>query len=366
MRKTIALAFKYKPEGTFGNADYRGFFVNENGSKISPFHEIPLWANETHKIANIVVEIPKGTQPKMEISKEESFNPIKQDVKNGKLRIVAIKYPFNYGAFPQTWENPATIDTHTKCKGDNDPVDAVELSPQPFPIGSVKQVKILGTFAMIDEGETDWKILCIDTQHEFASKLNDLNDIEKIFPGLLKTTFEFLRDYKIPDGKPANKFAFDDQPKDKELALSVIKQGNEEWTSYYIKLQKQQDPNRMEKLENICKELLENGIELGKSKTEAELSKRSVTTVESLKKLQTFLGSTAVYISQKSKEQEDNDGLVKDAVLIGHSIESLVDCLKEEIMQNKNNAEEIGQYRHQITENVKKIVSTPKTLKNFK
>lgn len=29
----------------------------------------------------MVVEIPKGTQPKMEISKEEKFNPIKQDVK---------------------------------------------------------------------------------------------------------------------------------------------------------------------------------------------------------------------------------------------------------------------------------------------
>ena len=73
--------FRYKPEGTFGSADYRGFFVNSQGQKISAFHEIPLWANETHKIANMVVEISKGTQAKMEINKEETYNPIKQDIK---------------------------------------------------------------------------------------------------------------------------------------------------------------------------------------------------------------------------------------------------------------------------------------------
>lgn len=43
----------------------------------------------------------------------------------------------------------------------------------------------------------------------------DLDDIEKVLPGKLKEVFEFLRDYKIPDGKPPNKFAYNDQPKDK-------------------------------------------------------------------------------------------------------------------------------------------------------
>ncbi len=36
----------------------------------------------------------------------------------------------------------------------------------------------------------------------------DSDDIEKVFPGKLKEVFEFLRDYKIPDGKPANNFAY--------------------------------------------------------------------------------------------------------------------------------------------------------------
>jgi inorganic pyrophosphatase len=40
-----------------------------------------LWADKEKGIANMLIEIPKGTNPKLEISKEEFLNPIKQDVK---------------------------------------------------------------------------------------------------------------------------------------------------------------------------------------------------------------------------------------------------------------------------------------------
>jgi inorganic pyrophosphatase len=39
-------------------------------------------------------------------------------------------------------------------------------------MGTVKTVKVLGTYAMIDEGETDWKLLCIDVNHPKANQLN--------------------------------------------------------------------------------------------------------------------------------------------------------------------------------------------------
>jgi inorganic pyrophosphatase len=34
---------------------------------------------------------------------------------------------FNYGAFPQTWEDPSHISQDTGKKGDNDPLDVVEI-----------------------------------------------------------------------------------------------------------------------------------------------------------------------------------------------------------------------------------------------
>ena len=52
----------------------------------------------------------------------------------------------------QTWEDPAHIDPDTRVGGDNDPVDVCELGSKVATRGEVKQVKILGTVALIDEG----------------------------------------------------------------------------------------------------------------------------------------------------------------------------------------------------------------------
>jgi inorganic pyrophosphatase len=45
------------------------------------------------------------------------------------------------------------------------------------------QVKILGTLALIDEGETDWKLIAIDVNDPLASRLNDVDDVEAVMPG---------------------------------------------------------------------------------------------------------------------------------------------------------------------------------------
>ncbi len=39
--------------------------------------------------------------------------------------------------------------------------------------GAVIKVKVLGTLAMIDEGETDWKILAIDINDPLAEKVGN-------------------------------------------------------------------------------------------------------------------------------------------------------------------------------------------------
>ena len=63
---------------------------------------------------NMVVEVPRWSNAKMEINLKGQLNPIKQDVKKGKLRFVANCFPhkgyiWNYGAIPQTWEDPDHI-----------------------------------------------------------------------------------------------------------------------------------------------------------------------------------------------------------------------------------------------------------------
>jgi len=41
------------------------------------------------------------------------------------------------------------------------------------------------------------------------------------FPGELERIRVWFQDYKIPDGKPANKFGFDNQPQNKEFTLKA-------------------------------------------------------------------------------------------------------------------------------------------------
>jgi len=223
--------FTIEERGTVNTPDYRVFYKNDQGQVISPFHDIPL---KNGDFFNMVVEIPRWSNAKMEIATKEKLNPIKQDVKKGKLRYVKNFFPhhgyiWNYGAIPQTWEDPGHVDENTKAKGDNDPLDVVEIGSKVHPRGSVIKVKVLGVLAMIDDGETDWKVLAIDADDADAAKFSDVDDVRKHCPGLIEATVEWFKYYKVPDGKPVNEFAFNDEAKDKAFAEAVINQTHDQW-----------------------------------------------------------------------------------------------------------------------------------------
>lgn len=98
----------------------------------------------------------------------------------------------------QTWEDPSQTHAETKAKGDNDPLDVCEIGEQVGFVGQVKQVKVLGIMALLDEGETDWKVLVVDVNDPLASKLNDIEDVERHLPGLIRATNEWFRCVNVP------------------------------------------------------------------------------------------------------------------------------------------------------------------------
>jgi len=215
------------------------FHYNDHGQlkQISPWHDIPLYTPCGN--VNMVVEIPKWSRAKFEIATGEEFNPIKQDTKNGKLRDYNYgDMLFNYGAFPQTWEDPTHISPDTGSPGDNDPIDACEIGTKMFRTGSVVKVKVLGCLAMIDDGETDWKVICIATDDVLAPKLNDIDDVERLMPGTISVMREWLRNYKVVDGKPQNAFGMDEKAMDRDYTLKVIQETNEFWKTLTAKGQK--------------------------------------------------------------------------------------------------------------------------------
>ena len=55
----------------------------------------------------------------------------------------------------------------------------VEIGTTQCQQGGVYKVKPLGAYAMIDDGELDWKIVCIRTDDPKADVLNDIEDVER-------------------------------------------------------------------------------------------------------------------------------------------------------------------------------------------
>jgi len=210
------LNWHISPKGPPDSLDYRVYFQKP----VSPWHDIPLQAGPN--LFNYVNEIPKGTRAKMEICTTEPFTPIRQDVKKGKLRFFGYgDIPFNYGCFPQTWEDPNTPHPLTKCPGDNDPIDVVEIGT-PLAVGQVTAVKVLGCLALIDENETDWKVIVVRQGDPLFDQLNDIDHLEQKSPGCIYEIRNWFRMYKTADGKPENKFAFEGKAMDRAFALQVV------------------------------------------------------------------------------------------------------------------------------------------------
>lgn len=63
----------------------------------------------------------------------------------GKLRDYHGPIFWNYGCLPQTWEDPNIEHPVVKCKGDNDPVDVVEIGSKALATGSVSKVTFVAT-----------------------------------------------------------------------------------------------------------------------------------------------------------------------------------------------------------------------------
>ncbi|KAK6205528.1 inorganic pyrophosphatase [Scheffersomyces amazonensis] len=222
-------------QGTKYTSDFKNYAINKSTGKVlSYFHDIPLDLNIETREANMIVEVPRWSNAKFEISTKLDGNPIVQDIKNGQVRFVKNLFPHhgyihNYGAFPQTWEDPTTENEKLGLFGDNDPLDVCEIGSAILPTGTIKRVKILGSLALIDDGELDWKVIVVDTQDPLAKEVYDIHHLFTKCPGLLETTRHWFRDYKLADGKPQNEFAFNGEYKNSKQTLEIIQECNQSW-----------------------------------------------------------------------------------------------------------------------------------------
>lgn len=218
-------------QGAPNSTDYRIFFETKGGLPVSPLHDIPLYANVDKTTYNMVVEIPRGTNVKMEISLAEDLNPIKQDVKNGKLGFMDhyyshYGYVWNYGALPQTWL-PAYLDPKTGNKRDSKPISVMEIGTHAAKRGDIVQVKILGTFGLVGKGATEWKVITIDVNdHRAASQFHDIDDVKRVFPGLFRSTDHLFEMSQVPNGEQNTQFRL---VKSAKFACKLVEETHQFW-----------------------------------------------------------------------------------------------------------------------------------------
>lgn len=60
------MSFTIRKIGQPNTLEHRVYF-EKDGVPVSPFHDLPLYANEQQGILNMVVEIPRWTNAKQEV-----------------------------------------------------------------------------------------------------------------------------------------------------------------------------------------------------------------------------------------------------------------------------------------------------------
>lgn len=110
---------------------------------------------------NVIVEIPKGSKNKYEIDKETGLIAL------DRVMHTSQDMPFDYGFVPQTlWE-------------DGDPLDVVILTTYPLHPGILAKVRPVGMMDMVDDGESDVKIIAVPVKDPRWADIKDLSDVNK-------------------------------------------------------------------------------------------------------------------------------------------------------------------------------------------
>ena len=146
------------------------------------------------------------------------------------LSFYAMPIPWAYGFIPQTYEDPDRLDASCHLKGDGDPIDVVVITDSPMSSGEIYTIKVLGSLALIDEDETDWKVIAMLTTDVRYKTVHTVKDI----PEVVDSIRTWFRDYKIPDGKPANKYAFNGSALLPAMTISTIEDTHCDWRSMVL------------------------------------------------------------------------------------------------------------------------------------
>ncbi|MCU0417493.1 MAG: inorganic diphosphatase [Cytophagaceae bacterium] len=165
---------------------------------MNPWHHVSF-GEEAPEIVQSIIEIPKGSKAKYELDKETGL------LRLDRVLFSAVHYPANYGFIPRTY-----------CE-DKDPLDVLVISQVEVVPFCIVNAKVVGVMRMVDNGESDDKIIAVAADD---ISVNHINDISELPPHTILEVQRFFEDYKKLENKEVKVEGF----LGREEALGIVEE----------------------------------------------------------------------------------------------------------------------------------------------
>ena len=170
---------------------------------MADFNKVLTPGEYTKGSVNVVVEIPTGSNHKIEWDREHACFML------DRVEPMAFAKPCNYGFIPQTIDE------------DGDELDALVITDQPLTTGIWLKARILGAMKFVDGGEVDDKIIVVpEDDRNNGDKYQTLEDLPQQLIEQIKFHFNHYKDLKKPGTTEVKEFV-DAKAAEKIIAKSI-------------------------------------------------------------------------------------------------------------------------------------------------
>lgn len=175
---------------------------------MADFNQVVTPGDYENGTINVVVEIPAGSNLKIEWNREKAFFAL------DRVEPQIFAKPTNYGFIPQTLDE------------DGDELDVLLVTGTPLVTGIVVEAKILGYMKFVDDGEVDDKIIAVPADdRDNGNAYKTLDDLPQQLLKQIEFHFNNYKALKKPGSTTVDKFG------DAAEAKDVIKQAIERWNN---------------------------------------------------------------------------------------------------------------------------------------
>ncbi|MBF9000270.1 MULTISPECIES: inorganic diphosphatase [Vibrio] len=176
---------------------------------MADFNKILTPGDYENGLVNVVVEIPTGSNHKIEWNRELAVFEL------DRVEPQIFAKPTNYGFIPQTLDE------------DGDELDALIITSEPLTTGIFLKAKVIGVMKFVDDGEVDDKVVVVPADDR--SNGNAINSLEDLPAQLIKQIEFHFNHYKdLKKAGTTTVESWGDIAEAKEVIAESIKRWNDQ------------------------------------------------------------------------------------------------------------------------------------------